>query len=198
MDVWKLTLNHYQSFCKMLRNRGISFGIKDTYLLIIIIVHWWVYIGSYWYSFHSIEYKIKFIILFLLGVVFTYTVAKPIGILLLWAVGRMFKNKHITFYFYPIQEKETIISLENRSSSKNHNKVAFPYESIKRVYLMYGGKSGYFSYKGKLLKYLPFPLEMWFYQEAFTDFTIDEWLDRVKTHNPNVKIKAYKHRFWMF
>ena len=102
----------------------------------------------------------------------------------------------IMLYFYPNTDRESMKQTLNYSNTKKDVRL-FPYESIRKIVLA-PGRRGYFSYKAKLFDKFILPLRWEFQESEVCDITFNEWLDTVKQYNPNVKIKAYKHRFWMF
>lgn len=181
------TLKHYIYLL------GTCFGTIDICMLFFIFVKIYYLIAT-----KEVGVPIKVIVkvallLTLESLVLLKLIALLISILLILLKIEPFMAM---LYFYPNTDTESMKKTLNYHKTKKDIRL-FPYESVRKIVLV-PGRRGYFSYKAKFFDKIVLPFRWEFQESEVCGITFNEWLDAVKKHNPKVKIKVYKHRFWLF
>lgn len=179
---------------RLLWNWGTCFGRVDIAMLVFILL-----VGG-WYTLLGIKADAIILVLFICSLtIFMYLIGKVIFVLLSFLPVPLLNKFLTTIYFCAEEDKDTlspdIINIGAINWIFSTSYCYCSYEQIQTIIVKYN------------LIYMisPIPHSKFLHSKAVfclealqENVTVHEWLDTVKQHNPNVKIKAYKHRFWMF
>lgn len=169
------------------------FGKLDLVLFSLLFI----YSVFYWQEKNIFGNSIIF--LAILSTIVGYICGKTlVWLIAIFPVPMHLHKKHFTVIFVPEKEKVTIERACKSCCSKEKDKtLVCQYDWIRKIVVFPGGR-GYFIYRQKNINIATLLLFFYPFNNDFFDIPIDEWIDIVKEYNPKVKVKQYKHRFWMF
>lgn len=192
MEHTKMRCTFFKAYQNNIHILSAYFGKLDLVLLLVAF-------GYMMYSVGTLEkielYGNSIIFLAILITLIAYIIGKTV----VWLVSILpipifNQQKYITVIFVPNKE-DGLIEITRKSFGLKDKTLICQYDSIRNIIILPGGR-GYFTYiKNEKTSTL---LSFYTFSQDFFDVPIEDWVHIVKKHNPKVKIKAYKHRFWMF
>ncbi|MCW6682858.1 hypothetical protein NHG29_08200 [Aerococcaceae bacterium NML160702] len=192
MEHTKMKCTFFKAYQNAIYMLSAYFGKLDVVLLSVAF-------GYMMYSVGILEiielYGNSIIFLAILYTLVAYIIGKTVVWLIsILPIPTFNQQRYNTVIFVPNKE-DGAIEITRKSFGLKDRTLVCQYDSIRYIIFFPGGR-GYFTYikNGKISTLVSF----YTFSKDFFEVPIEEWVDMVKKYNPNVKIKAYKHRFWMF